>query len=78
MGSKKFNLFVSCQAGTEAKPFPKPNTATITMYGHLRSKELPIYGTKTLAVREGTLNLYGKTSNKCFVIPTNGIIVDYW
>ncbi|GFS10808.1 polycystic kidney and hepatic disease-like 1 [Elysia marginata] len=47
------------QAGTEARPFPKPHTATITMYGHLRSKELPIYGTKTLAVREGTLNLFG-------------------
>ncbi|KAK3716577.1 hypothetical protein RRG08_039372 [Elysia crispata] len=47
------------QAGTEDRPFPKPHTATITMYGHLRSKELPIYGTKTLAVREGTLNLFG-------------------
>ena len=30
------------------------------MYGHLRSLELPIYGAKTLAVRNGTLNIHGK------------------
>ncbi|CAL1525942.1 unnamed protein product [Lymnaea stagnalis] len=47
------------QIGTAEKPFPKQYTAIITLHGHLRSKELPIYGTKTLAVREGTLDLYG-------------------
>ncbi|XP_012942613.1 fibrocystin-L [Aplysia californica] len=47
------------QAGTAARPFPSAYKAIITMHGHLRSKELPIYGTKTLAVREGTLDLYG-------------------
>ncbi|XP_021354106.1 fibrocystin-L-like [Mizuhopecten yessoensis] len=45
------------QVGTEQAPFQ--NKATITLYGHQRSKELPIYGTKTLAVREGTLDLHG-------------------
>lgn len=30
------------------------------MFGHLRSQELPIYGAKTLAVRNGTLEMHGK------------------
>ena len=30
------------------------------MYGHSRSPEIPIYGSKTLAVREGRLELHGK------------------
>ena len=30
------------------------------MHGHLRSPELPIYGAKTLGVRNGTLDLHGK------------------
>ncbi|KAK7105773.1 hypothetical protein V1264_017108 [Littorina saxatilis] len=47
------------QVGTEAKPFPEQYTAVIKLYGHLRSKELPIYGTKVLALREGTLDLHG-------------------
>ncbi|CAL1525941.1 unnamed protein product, partial [Lymnaea stagnalis] len=47
------------QIGTAEVPFPKQHKAIITLHGHLRSKELPIYGTKTIAVREGTLNLYG-------------------
>ncbi|XP_069115224.1 fibrocystin-L-like [Argopecten irradians] len=45
------------QVGTEQAPFQ--HKATITLYGHHRSKELPIYGTKTLAIREGTLDLHG-------------------
>ena len=49
------------KAGTAARPFPHPYQASITLHGHLRSSELPIYGTKTIAVREGTLNLYGKS-----------------
>ena len=47
------------QVGTEANPFPEQYTATIKLYGHLRSRELPIYGTKVLALREGTLDLHG-------------------
>ncbi|XP_069121982.1 fibrocystin-L-like [Argopecten irradians] len=45
------------QVGTEQAPFQ--HKATITLYGHHQSKELPIYGTKTLAIREGTLDLHG-------------------
>ena len=29
------------------------------LYGELRSPELPIYGAKTLGVRDGTLSLHG-------------------
>ncbi|XP_076438592.1 LOW QUALITY PROTEIN: fibrocystin-L-like [Babylonia areolata] len=47
------------QVGTESKPHPQQYNATITLHGHRRSKELPIYGAKTLAVREGTLDLHG-------------------
>ncbi|XP_066271366.1 fibrocystin-L-like [Branchiostoma lanceolatum] len=46
------------QVGTEEEPFQ--HKAIITMHGHVRSPELPIYGAKTLAVREGTLDLHGK------------------
>ena len=45
------------QIGTEDEPFQ--SKATITMHGHLRSQELPVYGAKTLALREGTLDLHG-------------------
>ncbi|XP_078617899.1 fibrocystin-L-like [Branchiostoma floridae x Branchiostoma japonicum] len=46
------------QVGTEEEPFQ--HKAIITMHGHVRSPELPLYGAKTLAVREGTLDLHGK------------------
>ncbi|TKC41541.1 hypothetical protein EI555_014575, partial [Monodon monoceros] len=45
------------QIGTEASPFQ--HKAVITLHGHLRSPELPVYGAKTLAVREGILDLHG-------------------
>lgn len=45
------------QVGTEDNPFP--GTATITLHGHVRSREIPVFGTKTLALREGTLDLHG-------------------
>ncbi|XP_043545299.1 PKHD1 like 1, tandem duplicate 1 [Chiloscyllium plagiosum] len=45
------------QIGTESAPFK--HKAIITLHGHLRAKELPLYGAKTLAVREGTLDLHG-------------------
>ena len=43
--------------GTEEEPFQ--HDATIEMHGQLRAPELPIYGAKCLAVREGELNLHG-------------------
>ncbi|XP_053372850.1 fibrocystin-L-like [Mercenaria mercenaria] len=45
------------QIGTEEKPFK--HKAILTLHGHYRSKELPIYGTKVLAIRNGTLDLHG-------------------
>ncbi|XP_063307204.1 fibrocystin-L-like [Pelobates fuscus] len=45
------------QVGTETNPFK--HKAIITLHGHLRSPELPLYGAKTLAVREGILDLHG-------------------
>ncbi|XP_069115680.1 fibrocystin-L-like [Argopecten irradians] len=49
------------QVGTDDEPFQ--HKAILTLYGHHRSKELPIYGTKSLAVREGTLDLHGMHKN---------------
>lgn len=46
------------QIGQEGAPFQ--HKAIITLHGSLRSPELPVYGTKTLAVREGVLDLHGK------------------
>ena len=46
------------QVGTEEEPYK--NSATIMMHGHLRSTELPNFGAKTLAVREGNLELHGE------------------
>ncbi|XP_069815730.1 fibrocystin-L-like [Dendropsophus ebraccatus] len=45
------------QIGTEGAPFQ--HKAIITLHGHLRSPELPLYGAKTLAVRQGILDLHG-------------------
>ncbi|XP_072034167.1 fibrocystin-L-like [Amphiura filiformis] len=45
------------QIGTEQEPFT--NKATIKMHGNPRSKELPLYGAKVIAVRNGTLDLHG-------------------
>ena len=45
------------QVGTEDVPFE--HKAIITLHGHHRSRELPIYGTKVLAVRNGSLELHG-------------------
>ncbi|XP_050416785.2 fibrocystin-L [Patella vulgata] len=49
------------QVGTEAEPFQ--HKGIITMFGNLRSPELPIYGAKCLAVRDGTLDLHGKPTH---------------
>ncbi|XP_035537797.1 PKHD1 like 1, tandem duplicate 1 [Morone saxatilis] len=45
------------QIGQEGAPFQ--HKAIITLHGNLRSPELPVYGTKTLAVREGVLDMHG-------------------
>ncbi|KAL6460366.1 hypothetical protein MHYP_G00303320 [Metynnis hypsauchen] len=44
------------QIGTEDQPFQ--HKAIITLHGHLRSPEIPVYGAKTLGIREGVLDLH--------------------
>ena len=46
------------EIGTEDEPYL--NNAEITLHGHTRCTELPIYGCKTIGVREGTLDLHGE------------------
>ena len=46
------------EVGTEESYYK--HKAQIVMYGHRLSTELPLFGAKTLAVRNGTLDLHGK------------------
>lgn len=48
----------SFEIGTEDQPFQ--HQATITMHGHVRSKEIPVYGAKGIGLREGTIDFHGK------------------
>ena len=45
------------QIGTEKNPFM--HKATIKMYGSVRTIELPIYGSKVIALRNGTIDMHG-------------------
>ena len=45
------------QIGSEAKPFT--HKAIITMFGSVMSLELPIFGSKVIALREGTIEMHG-------------------
>lgn len=49
------------QIGTEENPYPTKTTTVL--YGHVLSTEIPIYGAKTLALREGVLDIHGRTLN---------------
>ena len=56
-----FNVFHFLQRinlGTEDEPFEQ--NALITIHGHVRSTELPVYGAKSIALRTGYLGLHGK------------------
>ena len=46
------------QVGTEDIPFK--HKAVITMFGQPQTIELPTYGAKVIALRNGTLDLHGK------------------
>ena len=48
----------SLKIGTESHPYM--NKAEIVMYGNVLSTELPLFGAKTLAVRNGTVDFHGK------------------
>ena len=52
--------------GTEEEPFA--HQAIISLYGHPRSLELPVYGTKAVALREGSLDLHGMLMLKLIVL----------
>jgi hypothetical protein len=45
------------QIGTESQPFT--HNAAITMYGQVRSIELPIFGAKVIGLRNGTIDIHG-------------------
>ncbi|XP_071488092.1 fibrocystin-L-like [Diadema antillarum] len=45
------------QIGTEEEPFQ--HEASVVMHGHVRSIELPLFGAKTFAVRNGTVDMHG-------------------
>ena len=51
-------LLYILQIGTEEQPFQ--HKAKITCAAHVRTKELPIYGTCSVGVRHGTLDIHGK------------------
>ncbi|KAK4475484.1 hypothetical protein MN116_000801, partial [Schistosoma mekongi] len=44
--------------GSPTEPYTKQ--AKITLHGHVREKELPLYGAKVLALRNGTISIHGK------------------
>jgi hypothetical protein len=46
------------QIGTQQQPFT--HKAIVTMYGNVRSIELPIYGSKVIALRNGTIDMHGR------------------
>ena len=46
------------QVGTEDEPFF--HKTRIILYGHVLSTEIPIYGAKTLALREGEIDMHGR------------------
>ena len=51
----------SLQVGTEAEPFL--HKTKIILYGNVLSTEIPVYGAKTLALREGSIDIHGKPLN---------------
>ena len=48
----------SFMVGTEEKPFE--HKAIITLHGNVTSKELPVYGAKSISLRTGYLGLHGQ------------------
>ena len=50
------------EVGTEDKPFEAKTQ--IVLYGDVLSTEIPVYGAKTLALRQGTIDIHGKPLSK--------------
>eukprot|EP00742_Colponemidia_sp_Colp-10_P000666 GILJ01000725.1.p1 GENE.GILJ01000725.1~~GILJ01000725.1.p1 ORF type:complete len:5003 (-),score=847.36 GILJ01000725.1:252-15260(-) len=53
------------QIGTESQPFT--HKATVTLAGTPSSQEIPLYGSKVLALRRGTLDIHGTPVNQSSV-----------
>ena len=49
------------EVGTEDKPFLAKTR--IVLYGNVLSTEIPVYGAKTLALRQGSIDIHGKPLN---------------
>ena len=49
------------EIGTEQRPFL--SKAQVVLYGHTRSTELPVFGTKNIALREGEITVHGRPVN---------------
>lgn len=49
------------QIGTEEEPFLAKTE--LVLYGHVLSTEIPVYGAKTLALREGVIDMHGRPIN---------------
>ena len=49
------------QIGTEEEPFL--SKTELVLYGHVLSTEIPVYGAKTLALREGVIDMHGRPLN---------------
>ena len=50
------------QVGTESQPYL--NKTTIRLLGNVRDPEIPVYGAKVLALRQGHLELYGRPTKR--------------
>ena len=50
------------EVGTEDKPFEA--RTEIVLYGDVLSTEIPVYGAKTLALRQGSIDIHGKPLQK--------------
>ncbi|KAA3680736.1 uncharacterized protein DEA37_0005520 [Paragonimus westermani] len=58
--SAKYVLVINggqLKIGSETEPYPA--RATIMLHGHVRDRELPLYGAKVLALRNGSIEIYG-------------------
>ncbi|KAF8567271.1 hypothetical protein P879_01118 [Paragonimus westermani] len=58
--SAKYILVINggqLKIGSETEPYPA--RATIMLHGHVRDRELPLYGAKVLALRNGSIEIYG-------------------
>lgn len=47
------------QIGTEDMPFQ--HNVVVTMHGHVKSIELPIFGSKVIGLREGSIDMHGSS-----------------